>query len=188
MSFSSGLRPLLAFSALLAASHVAFGQAKTAVVNMQAAVFATAEIKKADAELQAIQKSRIEVAQQLSADLTSISTQLQDPKSKLTEAQQEELNFRGQKEKRDLDRLQQDLTDEATRAREEVIPRITQKMVEVVKKLADVKALDLVIDTANVVFSKQAMDITAEAIAAYDKQYPAPLPAGAAPAAPAPKK
>src|ERR1017187_1328656 len=111
MSFSSGLRPLLAFSALLAASHVAFGQTKTAVVNMQAAVFATAEIKKADAELQAIQKSRIEVAQQLSADLTSISTQLQDPKSKLTEAQQEELNFRGTKEKRDLDRLQQDLTD-----------------------------------------------------------------------------
>lgn len=188
MSFSSGLRPLLACSALLAASHVAFGQAKTAVVNMQAAVFATAEIKKADAELQATQKSRIDQAQQLNADLQAISAQLGNPQSKLSDEQQQELNFRGQREKRDLDRLSQDLQDEATRAREEIIPRITQKMVEVVKKLADAKALDLVIDTANVVFSKQTMDITTEAIAAYDKQYPAPLPAGMAPAAQAPKK
>jgi outer membrane protein len=187
MSFSSGLRPLLACSALMIVSHAAFGQAKTAVVNMQAAVFATDEIKKADGELQATQKTRIEQAQQLSNDLQSISSQLQNPNNKLSDAQQEEMNFRGQREKRDLDRLQQDLQDEATRAREEVIPRITQKMVEVVKKMAEEKGFDLVIDTANVVFSKQALDITTDAIAAYNKTYPFQAPAGAAPAA-APKK
>jgi outer membrane protein len=179
MSFFPGLRPALACSAFLLASQAAFAQAKTAVVNMQAAVFATAEIKKADSDLQATQKSRIEQANALQADLVSISSQLQNPQSKLSDQQQEDLNFRGTKEKRDLDRLQQDLQDEANRAREEVIPKITAKMVEVVKKLAEEKGIDLVVDTANVVYSKQALDITTEAIGAYDKAHPAQLPAPA---------
>ena len=187
MSFFRGLRPLMVSAALLVGSHAAFAQAKAAVVNMQAAVFATDEIKKADAELQISQKDRIAQAQSLSTDLQSITNQLNNPNSKLTDAQQEELNFKGQKEKRDLDRLTQDLQDEATRAREEVIPAITQKMVGVVKKLADEKGLDVVVDTANVVFWKPTLDVTNDAIAAYNKTYPAQVPAGATPAA-APKK
>jgi outer membrane protein len=189
MSFSSGLRPVLACCAFAFASHAAFAQAKVAVVNMQAAVFGTLEIKKADVDLQATQKSRIDQANALQADLQSISSQLQNPANKLSEAQQEEMQYKGQKEQRDLQRLQQDLQDEATRAREEVIPRITNKMVEVVKKMAEEKGYDLVVDTANIVFSKQAMDITKDAIAAYDKAYPFQVPAAApAPQAPAPPK
>ena len=185
MSFSTGLRPVLACSAFLVASHLAFAQAKTAVVNMQSAVFKTKEIQKADADLQAGQKDRIAQAQQLQADLQSIQSQLQNPNNKLSEQQQEDLNYKGQKEKRDFDRLSQDLQDEANRAREEVIPRITAKMVDVVKKLAEEKGLDLVVDTANVVFSKPTLDITNDAIAAYDKAYPFAVPAGAtAPAVP----
>jgi outer membrane protein len=45
-------------------------------------------------------------------------------------------------------------------------------MQEVVKKLAEEKGLDLVVDTSNTIYFKPAMDITNEAIAAYDKQYP----------------
>ncbi len=189
MSFSSGLRPVLACSAFFLASHIALAQAKIAVVNMQAAVFGTQEIKKADADLQTTQKSRIDQANALQADLQSISSQLQNPQNKLTQAQQDDMSYKGQKEQRDLQRLQQDLQDEATRAREEVIPRITNKMVEVVKKMAEEKGFDLVVDTANIVFSKSTMDITKDAISAYDKAYPFQVPA-AAPAAltPAPPK
>jgi outer membrane protein len=53
-------------------------------------------------------------------------------------------------------------------------------MGDVVKKLAEEKGLDVVVDTPYTVYSKPALDITNDAIAAYDKAYPA--------AAPAPKK
>jgi outer membrane protein len=46
-------------------------------------------------------------------------------------------------------------------------------MQEVVRKLADEKGLDIVVDVTSTVFFKPALDLTAEAIAAYDKAYPA---------------
>ena len=45
-------------------------------------------------------------------------------------------------------------------------------MQEVVTKLAEEKGLDLVVDTSNSVYFKPAMEITNDAIAAYDKKYP----------------
>ena len=45
-------------------------------------------------------------------------------------------------------------------------------MGEVVKKLADDKGLDLVVDSTNAVFFKPALEITEEAMAAYDKTFP----------------
>ena len=46
-------------------------------------------------------------------------------------------------------------------------------MTAVVKKLAEEKGLDLVIDASTALYFKDAMDITKDAIAAYDKAYPA---------------
>jgi outer membrane protein len=45
-------------------------------------------------------------------------------------------------------------------------------MQDVVKKLAEEKGLDVVVDSANTVFYKPALDLTAEATTAYDKTYP----------------
>ena len=42
-------------------------------------------------------------------------------------------------------------------------------MTEVVKKLADEKGFDMVVDMTNIIFSKPALEITNDAIAAYDK-------------------
>ena len=46
-------------------------------------------------------------------------------------------------------------------------------MTDVVKKLAEEKGLDLVVDTSSALYFKPALDITNDAIAAYDKAYPA---------------
>jgi outer membrane protein len=46
-------------------------------------------------------------------------------------------------------------------------------MQEVVKKLAVDKGVDVVIDISNAVYFKDTLEITTEAIAAYDKAYPA---------------
>jgi len=57
--------------------------------------------------------------------------------------------------------------------RDEALRRGSTRMREVVQKLSDAKGLDLVIDTTSAVFTKPALEITDEAIAAYDKAYPA---------------
>jgi outer membrane protein len=42
----------------------------------------------------------------------------------------------------------------------------------VVKKIAEEKGLDLVVDVSTAVYFKPTMEITTDAIAAYDKAYP----------------
>ncbi len=48
-------------------------------------------------------------------------------------------------------------------------------MTGVVKKIAEEKGLDLVVDVSNpiAVYFKPTLDVTGDAIAAYDKAYPA---------------
>jgi outer membrane protein len=57
--------------------------------------------------------------------------------------------------------------------RTEILQRAGTRMQEVVKKLADEKGLDIVVDSGNTVFFKSSFEITTEATAAYNKTYPA---------------
>jgi outer membrane protein len=47
-------------------------------------------------------------------------------------------------------------------------------MTEVVKKLAEEKGYDVVVDVSTTIYFKPALDITTEALAAFNKAYPAP--------------
>jgi outer membrane protein len=46
-------------------------------------------------------------------------------------------------------------------------------MQAVVKKVAEGKGIDIVVDISNTVYFKPELEITTESIAAYDKEYPA---------------
>ncbi len=59
-------------------------------------------------------------------------------------------------------------------SRTEILQRAGNRMQEVVKKLADEKGLDIVVDSANTIFFKTTFEITTEATAAYNKAYPVP--------------
>jgi outer membrane protein len=72
-----------------------------------------------------------------------------------------------------LQRLNDDLQADVNAERTDILTQSSRKMQEVVRKLADEKGLDLVVDVTSTVFFKPALDLTAEAIAAYDKAYPA---------------
>ena len=181
MSFRM-LRPLLVCSALFVASHVAMAQAKIAVINLQKALFETAEIKKADADMQATLKPRQDQLDQLNQQLAKISAQLQNDNT-LSQQAQFDLQAEGKQKQTQAQRIQEDLQADATEMRNTILGKSTQKMQDVVKKLADEKGLDLVVDQQVILFVKPALDLTAEATAAYDKAYPV----AAAPAAP-PKK
>lgn len=143
---------------------------KIGVVNSQKAMLDTAEIKKAQLELEARYKPRQDQMVQLQKDLATLQAQLQS--NKLTPAAQQEVTAQGQRKERDLQRLQDDLQADVDRDRNDILARVSQHMRDVVTKIASEKGLDLVVDAANAIFYKPAMDLTAEATAAYDKSFP----------------
>jgi outer membrane protein len=173
MRLRTGLRVIAAVVALCAGGGLASAQAKIAVINLQQAVLGSAEIKKASTELEAKYKPRANQIDQLQKEIANISQQLQNGSGKLSPQAEADLNAQGQRKQRDLQRLQEDLQADVDRERNEILSKSTQKMVEVVKKIAEEKGYDAVVDATNIVYFKPAMEITTDAIAAYDKTYPA---------------
>jgi outer membrane protein len=173
MSVVSGLRPLMVCSALLAIAQLAPAQTKVGVVNLQRAVFESAEIKKADAQMQATFKPRQDKIDQLNKEIAALAQQLQSSNGKLSPAAEQDLQTQGQRKQRDLQRLSDDLQADATSYRNDILSKSSAKMTEVVKKLAEEKGVDLIVDTSTTLYFKPALDLTNDAIAAYDKAYPA---------------
>jgi outer membrane protein len=162
----------LACTFLVAIASIGIGSAQTkvAVVNSQRAILETAEIKKAQVDLEAKFKPRQDQMARLTKELQDIQTQLQS--GKLNQNAEQELTIQGQRKQRELQRLQDDLQADVDRERNDILQRSGTRMQEVVKKLAEDKGLDVVVDTSNTIFYKPSLDITAEAVAAYDKAHP----------------
>lgn len=163
---------MLAPALLLACAATASAQVKAAIINLQRAVLETAEIQKAQKELEARFKPRQDKAEGLQRELATIQGQLQTMAGKLTPQAEAELNVQGQRKQRELQRLTEDLQGDVDRERQDILGRSAQRMSEVVKKLSETKALDLVVDVTNAVYFKPALEITAEATAEYNKAYP----------------
>jgi outer membrane protein len=183
MSFSM-VRPLAVCSALFALAQFAPAQTKVGVVNLQQAVFQSAEIKRADAAMQAKYQPRQTELDKLNADVSGLAQKLQAGQGKLTVQQESDLTSQGQRLQREVQRKTEDLQADVERERNETLTQSSQKMGEIVKKVAEAKGLDLVVDTSTAIYFKEAMDITKDVIAAYDQAHPA----AAAPAAKPPAK
>jgi outer membrane protein len=165
------MKKLLCMLILAAATMgVARAQLKVAIINSQKALLETEDIKKAQAEMEAKFKPRQDQMTKLEKELQDIQAQLQS--GKLNQLGEQDLTGQGQKKQRDLQRIQQDLQEDVDRERNDILQRAGTRMQEVVKKLADEKGLDLVVDSANTLFFKPSLEITADAVAAYNKTYP----------------
>jgi outer membrane protein len=149
---------------------VASAQLKIAVVNTQKAMIDSDELKKASAEVEAKYKPKQDELQKLQNDLQSIQQQLQS--TKLTPQAQQDLQLQGQRKQRDAQRISDDLQQEFDRDRQDILSKAAQKMSDVVKKLAEEKGYDMVIDVSQALYFKPTMDVTADALAAYNKAYP----------------
>lgn len=165
-------RLLMMAAAGVVAVGAASAQTKVAVVNMQQAVLGTAEIKKASADLGAKFKPRQAAIEQLRTELEQIQQKLQAGQGKLTPSAETDLRMDGQRKQRTLQRLSQDLQEEADAARNEVLAGAGHRMQEVIRKLADDHGLDVIVDSGSTLFFKPTLDLTQEAVAAYDKTYP----------------
>jgi outer membrane protein len=164
--------PALAVCAVGLISSTATAQTKVGVVNFEKALLDTAELKKASVDLQNKFKPRQDALEKVQRELNDIQTQLQASQGKLSAAGEAELQARGQRKQTEAQRLTQDLQDDVTAERNNVLTRSGTRMTEIVKKLSEEKGYDVVVDSKNTYFSKPALDFTAEATAAYDKAYP----------------
>src|SRR5262249_17040462 len=102
-----------------------------------------------------------------------LAQQLQSSNGKLSPQAEADLQAKGQREQRDLQRMQDDLQADATSYRNDILSKSSAKMKEVVKKLAEEKRLDPIVNTSTTLYLKPALDLTNDAIVAYDKAYPA---------------
>jgi outer membrane protein len=173
MSVRFGLRLAMSCLALISLSKAGLSQTKVAIVSLQRAVLGCAEIKKASAAMEVKYKPRQQEMEKLQRELQGIQQQLDTNAGKLTPAAQADLNAQGQRKQRELQRLNDDLQADVTAERNDILGSSGKKMKEIVQKLAEEKGLDVVVDEQSTLFFKPALDLTADAIAAYDKAYPA---------------
>ena len=172
--FRSTVIPAFAIAVLaLVSAPPASAQMKVGVINFQRAMSETAEIKKAQADLEKKFKPRQDALDKLQRELSDIQTQLQASAGKLSAAGEADLNAQASRKQRDAQRLSEDLQGDVEAERNTVLQRSNNRMIEVVKKLAEDKGYDLVVDSTNAVYFKTAIEVTNDAIVAYDKAYPA---------------
>ncbi|MDX2180763.1 MAG: OmpH family outer membrane protein [Bryobacteraceae bacterium] len=158
--------------ALIVAAPVC-AQVKLGIVDLQKAILGTAEIKKAQSDLEAKFKPRQDAAAKLDRELQSIQQQLQTMAGKLTPQAEADLQAQGARKQRDLQRLTEDLQADVDRERNDILQKAGRQMTEVLKKLAESKGLDVVLDRATTLYAKDALEVTTDAIAAYDAAHPA---------------
>lgn len=157
---------------IVVSASLSMAQSKVSIINLQKSVLDSAEIKKAQAELEVKFKPKTDSMAKLQKDLEDIQNKLQTMAGKLTQQGEQELQVTGQRKQRELQRLTEDVQADVDRERQDILGRAATRMQEVVKKLAEAGGYDFVVDVSNTVFYKPGLEITKEATAAYDKAYP----------------
>lgn len=155
----------------LVTSAGAFAQVKIAVINWQKSIVDTQEIQAAQKVLEAKFKPRQDAMEVLQKGLQTIQQQGRAPN--LSPDREAQLQADFTRKQKELQRLTEDLQADVDRERQDVLGKTGRQMQEVVQKLAEERGYDVVIDKTNTVYAKPALEITADATAAYNKAYPA---------------
>ena len=178
---------LIAAAAMAVAAGSGAAQAqKIAIVNMQQAVLATSDGKKAAAAIDAKFAPVKTELDKLQRDIIAKQDAFTKARSTMYPAAlasaQAEIESLSSSLKRRQEDAQQDLQDEEQKQLGGIVPKLQQ----VINAYATANSLTFVVDTSaspnNLVFADKSINITAEIVAGYEKS------AGAAPAAPAAPK
>lgn len=166
-------RPLFLILTLLLGATLLPAQSKLGIVSLQKALQDTAEIKAAEADLKARFGPRQEELANLEKEVAKLQQDLEQNQSKYNEATLQEMSSRLQLRQRQYQRNAQSLQDDVNAVRQDILNRVGQRLQEVIKKVAEEKGLDLVVDAGNTYFFKPVLDITGDVTKAYDLAYPA---------------
>lgn len=150
---------------------LASAQVKIGVVNIQKALADTDELKKASDDMQKKYQVRQDAMDKLQKDLETIEQQLNS--GTLNQQAAADLQAQGTRKQRDLQHMSDDMQADLDKDRQDILAKLSAKMQDVVNKLAADKGLDLIIESGQTLFTKPALDLTADATAAYNKANPA---------------
>jgi outer membrane protein len=159
-------------AAALVFSSVASAQAKIAVIDLRKAILETAEIKKASNDLQARYKSRQDSLEKAQRELQDLQAQAQASQGRLSPQGELDLQTRGKRKETEVTRMSQDLQDDVNHDRDAIVQSAGVRMTEILKKIMDEKGFEAIVDTTQLVTFKPSLEITTEAIAAFDKAFP----------------
>jgi Skp family chaperone for outer membrane proteins len=163
---------------------------RVAAINLRAAIANTAEGKQAAAQLETEFMPRRKELEDLNKQINDIQQKLNAGADIVSDQEKERLTLEGQRLSRQLERKQNDLQEDLNDAQNEVINRIGQKLMEVLKKYAPSNGYAAVLDdssqTTPVMYA--STDITEQIVRLYDQAYPVksaadagdPKPAGKA--------
>jgi len=168
---SLAIRAGLLCLAIAPLAATASAQVKVAIVNAQKAMADSDELKKASAAVETKFKPRQDELTKLQADLQSIEQQLAS--GKLNQQAAADLQLQGQRKQRDAQRISDDLQADFEKDRQDILGKASQKMQQIIAKLAEEKGIDVIIDASQTLYFKPTLDLTADAVAAYNKAYPA---------------
>lgn len=171
--FLTRLLPITVVLAGLSVPVLAQTAAKVGVVSLQKALQDTAEIKAAEAALKAKFSPRQTELTTLQQEIAKMQQDAEANQNKYNEATMNDLLTRIQSKQRTFERNGQLLQDEVNRERQDILNRVGQRLQEIVKKVAEEKGLDLVVDSNSALYVKPTLDISADVTTAYDKTYPA---------------
>jgi len=159
---------------------------KIGVINVRAAIIATAEGKQASAELQSQFAARQNELEALNKQINDLRQRLQAGAATLSDDEKGRLTLQGQRLTQQLDRKQNELQEDVNAAQSEVVDRIGRKMMDVLDRYARENGIIAVFDSSAqnspILFASTNIDITQDIIKLYDQAYP--LKAAAAPAKP----
>ncbi len=165
------LRAVMLCAAGLVATGVSTAQVKVGIVNIQKAILETAQIKKAQTALEAKYKPRQVELEKIQKELADLQAQIEG--GKLSPQAQQDIQARGQRRQREAQRMAEDLQADVDRERNDILQGAGQRMTDVIKKLAEERGLDIISDVSSTLYFKPSLELTSEAIAAYDKAFPA---------------
>src|SRR5258708_22673678 len=101
-------------------------EVKVSIINMQRAVLATEEIKKASVDMQTKFKPRQDQLDKLQKDMADIQAKLQS--QQVPPAAQADLTAEGQRKQREAQRVSEDLQADVERERTDILQRASQRM------------------------------------------------------------
>jgi outer membrane protein len=151
----------------------AMAQAKTGVIDFQRAVVETAEFKAAYARLEAQYKPKQDALAKAQQELQDLETQIRASQGQLSQAGTAELQAKAMRKQTQVERLQMDLQEDFEADRDRALQLTSTRLTDVLKKVAEDKQLDMIVDTTALHFSKTTLDVTDAAIAAYNAAHPA---------------
>jgi outer membrane protein len=181
---------LLTFLALPA---LAWGQTpaappptKVGVINIQQAIAATGEGKKAFSDLQKKYQPRQEDLQKQQQEIQSLQDQLQRQQTTLSDAERIRLSRELSEKQKLFDRAREDAQSDFQEDRQDVMTRIGQKMVQIIEDYAKQNGYSIILDaqipiyngnqtsdaTIPIYYASKDVDISDEIVKRYDAAFP----------------